>query len=246
VVATPNHAHLAHAEWAIENGWDVLVEKPMTTSAAATHRLLLSAERAGVTVQPVHNYLNVPAVVRLRDMLVGLGPIAEIAYHHHLESPLRGLGADAGWRCQSAMAGGGALLDLGYHALYVIELLAGSPIFEIDSSAIEEPGAESRAVVSLRHRTGAQSFIDVGWSQPSFGWSLRVEAAGGHVEVDETGAIAMTAQSGQQLAELVPDGLSFEAMYRCFYAQLATGARDRARQAVRTQRWIERAYRRCA
>ena len=69
VIATPPSTHFALASQAIAAGKHVLVEKPMTTTAASAQQLVARAAEAGTVLMAGHTFEYNPAVVQLRDIV---------------------------------------------------------------------------------------------------------------------------------------------------------------------------------
>lgn len=120
-VSTVNSTHAQWAEAALEHGFHVIVDKPITTTLRETEALARLAEKrnqclAESTVYPFH-----PRIERTRELLAGApaGPrsVTVTFCFPHL--------AGDNFRYQ-ARHGGGALLDLGAYALSPGRLFFGA------------------------------------------------------------------------------------------------------------------------
>ncbi|MBM3599591.1 MAG: Gfo/Idh/MocA family oxidoreductase [Alphaproteobacteria bacterium] len=125
-IALPNAAHVEVASAAIEAGKHMLCEKPLALSAAAARGLLDAAKRSGVIAGTVFNYRRFPAIAEI-GKLVRAGEIGDPV--HLLVQYQSEYGADPNlphsWRDVRALAGGGALTDLGTHAIDIARFLCG-------------------------------------------------------------------------------------------------------------------------
>jgi oxidoreductase len=123
VVAVPNHLHAAVASPLLAQGLPVFVEKPVCLSAAEV-TMLATAEREGGGVLLAGSAARYRSdIIALSKVVRSLGPI------RHLELAwvrARGIPQQAGWFTDRRLAGGGALLDLGWHLLDVAFALLGS------------------------------------------------------------------------------------------------------------------------
>lgn len=79
VVSTPPETHFAIASFFLENGVDVLVEKPLTVDSKLAERLVDMAEELGRVLMVGHTFEYNPAVRVLRDMM-GSGELGPIRY----------------------------------------------------------------------------------------------------------------------------------------------------------------------
>ncbi|MBT2210142.1 Gfo/Idh/MocA family protein [Actinomadura sp. NEAU-AAG7] len=127
VVAVPNHLHSPVAARLLARGVPVFVEKPVCLSVAEADRLA-AAEREGGAV------LLAGSAARYRaDVQALLGLAAELGPIRHVDLSwvrAHGVPAAGGWFVRREQAGGGALLDLGWHLLDTVEPLLGPVVFD--------------------------------------------------------------------------------------------------------------------
>ena len=187
VIGVPNRWHHRLALAALEAGKDVLLEKPMATSAEQCAEINAAAERAGRMLQVgyVHRYTSVG---RTALELVNDGTLGEI-YHAKAQLWLRrgvpGLGKRFTTKRES---GGGALMDVGVHLIDLALHLLGFPEAEevtgqvysnfgrrmrdyvFESMWAGPPDwdgvcdVEDAAHALVRFRSGATLSLDVAWA----------------------------------------------------------------------------------
>jgi predicted dehydrogenase len=133
-VALPNSQHLDVLTKVLASGKHVLTEKPLGLDGAQATRLAQLAaapSRAGAVDAVGFSYRRLPALAALRtavaDGVIGRVYHFETTYYcHHAADP-----ADPyTWRFDQASSGGGALIDLGAHAIDAVEFVVG-PITEV-------------------------------------------------------------------------------------------------------------------
>ena len=76
-VATPNHMHYDVAKAAVDAGFNVVCDKPMTFDLARAESLLETVESSDVVFAVTHNYSGYPLVRQAREMILG-GELGEI------------------------------------------------------------------------------------------------------------------------------------------------------------------------
>ena len=76
-VATPNHTHYEIAKAAVEAGFNVMCDKPMTFDLAQAESLAEAVDKSGVVFAVTHNYTGHPLVRQAREMILG-GELGEI------------------------------------------------------------------------------------------------------------------------------------------------------------------------
>ena len=128
-VTTPNALHKEMSLAAIAAGKHVHCEKPLATSIEDARAMTEAAEARGVKTQVGFNYLCNPMMGVAREMIAA-GELGEIRGYRglHCEDYMTDTEAPPNFRHEPA--GGGALADIGSHALATAEYLLG-PIAEV-------------------------------------------------------------------------------------------------------------------
>jgi predicted dehydrogenase len=131
-VATPNHTHFDIAKAAIEAGFNVVCDKPMTFDFAQAEELVRAVETSGVVFAVSHNYTGYPLVRQAREMILSgeLGEIQAIR-SSYIQGWLRTRLEDeeqkqAAWRTDPTKSGAaGAFGDIGTHAYNLGRYITG-------------------------------------------------------------------------------------------------------------------------
>jgi predicted dehydrogenase len=76
-IATPNHTHFEIAKAAVEAGFNVICDKPMTFELGQAETLASLVDRSNVVFALTHNYTGYPLVRQAREMILG-GELGEI------------------------------------------------------------------------------------------------------------------------------------------------------------------------
>lgn len=132
-IATPNVLHKEMALAALAAGKHVWCEKPLALTAADAKELAGAAASAGTTTLVGYNYLRSPAVAFARKLVEGgeLGAVTQFRaiFDEDFMGPASFLFS---WRCETALAGTGALGDMGSHLVNLAHFLVG-PIAEVSA-----------------------------------------------------------------------------------------------------------------
>jgi len=114
VVATPNHLHASTAVSLLERGIPTFVEKPVCVSPAEAAALAAAERTGGARMLSGTAAWYRADVMALRGLLPDLGPLRSVEL-----SWIRAAGVPApgGWFTERRRAGGGALVDLGWHLI---------------------------------------------------------------------------------------------------------------------------------
>ncbi|MFP7674738.1 NAD-dependent epimerase/dehydratase family protein [Marivita sp. S0852] len=144
-ILTPPHLHHSIALQCLRGGLHVLVEKPVSTSAAETAEIEAAAQEHGVRFHAGHNFMGLPSYGRLKTMLekgdLGRVSIAEVHWCLPL-APLRS-GPFGIWLLREPK---NLLLELGPHLMGFIVDLFGTPDIQSVklSKPIDLPGEDTR------------------------------------------------------------------------------------------------------
>ena len=134
-IVTPNFAHYAPAVMALENGFNVVIEKPITFTLDEAKSLKKKVEETGLLLCLTHTYSGYPMVKQARQMVKEgkLGKIRKVwvEYPQGWLSKLseREGNAQAAWRPDPKKSGkSGCMGDIGTHAAHLAEYITGLKI----------------------------------------------------------------------------------------------------------------------
>ncbi|WP_227873921.1 Gfo/Idh/MocA family protein [Flavobacterium nackdongense] len=137
-IVTPNHMHFAPAKLALENGFHVVCDKPMTLTLEEAIELEKIVTKSGLLFALTHNYTGHPLVKQAKAMVANgdLGNIRKIQVHYlqgWLSTSVEKTGhKQATWRVDPSKSGiGGALGDIGTHAKNLVEYITSLKIEEL-------------------------------------------------------------------------------------------------------------------
>ncbi|WP_445191692.1 Gfo/Idh/MocA family protein [Sphingomonas sp. Tas61C01] len=147
-IVTPNHLHAPVAIAALEAGFPVLTDKPLTDTIEAATAFVAAAARTGGLVGVTHTYAAYPMVRQARALVAGggLGAVRRVAVRYTqgwLGRAEDTVGKQAAWRIDPARSGlAGAFGDIGTHAFNLVETITGE--------AMERIAADLRAALPGR------------------------------------------------------------------------------------------------
>jgi predicted dehydrogenase len=137
-IVTPNHMHFPPAKLALENGFHVVCDKPMTLNMQEAKELKEIVDRTGLLFCLTHNYTGYPMVKEAREIVRSgkLGKIRKVVVEYPqgwLSTLLEAAGVQqAEWRTDPARSGAaGCMGDIGTHAENLAEYITGLKITEM-------------------------------------------------------------------------------------------------------------------
>ncbi len=168
-IVTPNFIHFDPARMALENGFNVVIEKPMTFSLEEAIELKSIVERTGLTLALTHTYSGYPMVKQAKAMVRNgeLGKVRKVIveYPQGWLSRLseREGNAGAAWRTDPKKSGkSGAMGDIGTHAAHLAEYITGAKISQLCadlSVVVEGRMLDDDGNVLLRFDNGANGVL---------------------------------------------------------------------------------------
>ncbi|MDD4107307.1 MAG: Gfo/Idh/MocA family oxidoreductase [Prolixibacteraceae bacterium] len=137
-IVTPNFVHFDPAVMALDSGFHVVIDKPVTFSLDEALKLKEKLDETGLTMALTHTYSGYPAVKHARKIVAGgeLGKIRKV----YVEYPQGWLSANvedrgnvqASWRVDPKRSGkAGCMGDIGTHAHHLAEYIAGLKVTEL-------------------------------------------------------------------------------------------------------------------
>lgn len=162
-VATPNTSHYEITKAFLEAGFDVLCEKPLTTTVAEAEDIVVCASAAGRVCAVNYGYSGYALARHARAMVErgDLGRIrvvvAEFAHGHHSDAA-QADNPRLRWRYDPALAGQSAVLaDAGIHALHLACFVTGQSVETVSAdfaSTVSGRALEDDALLAFRMSGG--------------------------------------------------------------------------------------------
>jgi len=169
VIVTPNHLHFDPAFQALDHGFHVVLDKPVTYSLDEALQLKKKLAETGLILALTHTYSGYPAVkeARFRVSRGDLGKIRRI-YVEYPQGWLSSKAEDgnnkqAEWRTDPKRSGkAGCMGDIGTHAHHLAEYITGLRTTEVCADLNTfVPGRllDDDGAVLLRFENGAQGVL---------------------------------------------------------------------------------------
>ena len=168
-IVTPNFAHFAPAMMALDNGFHVVIEKPITFTLDEAKQLKQKVDATGLLLCLTHTYSGYPMVKQARHMAQTgvLGKIRKV-YVEYPQGWLSKLteregNAQAAWRTDPKKSGkSGCMGDIGTHAAHLAEYITGSKITQLCADLnimVEGRALDDDGNVLLRFDNGAAGVL---------------------------------------------------------------------------------------
>jgi predicted dehydrogenase len=188
-ICTPPSSHAAFIRQALAAGLHVLCEKPLVTRLADAQLVAAASASAGRIVHAVHNWLKAPICLKISALIAEgtIGRPRSIRWRTLRTRPAVAVAAEGGtnWRVDPAIAGGGILLDHGWHALYCIVRWTGAPrgiAAVLEKRRFHEWPLEDTATVTLDLTSGT-GHVYLTWAGEERANDIEIEGEQGRISV---------------------------------------------------------------
>jgi predicted dehydrogenase len=165
VIGTPNALHAPQTLAALQAGMHVMVEKPMAMNSVEAQKMIAVSKQSGSRLMVAHCWRFDREVLWLKEQTGRLGRIIRTkgyGVHTHW--------GPVGWFTQKKLAGGGALADMGIHAIDTARFLLGDPlpvrVYAHIGTYYKNYDVDDTGVIMVHWDNGAVSYIESGWWQP--------------------------------------------------------------------------------
>ncbi|MEO8885873.1 MAG: Gfo/Idh/MocA family oxidoreductase [Mucilaginibacter sp.] len=220
-IVTPNHVHFDPTKLALENGFHVILDKPMTFSLAEAKELEKVVKSSDKLFCLTHTYTGYPMVKEAKQLIKSgkLGAIRKV----YVEYPQGWLsefveGGDnkqAEWRTNPAKSGiAGCMGDIGTHAFNLAEYVTGLQTTKMCADiniVVEGRKLDDDGAVLLKFNNGASGVLTS--SQIAAGEEnnvkIRVYGEKGGLEWQQADANSLLVKWGDKPAEIRRTGAGY-------------------------------------
>ena len=137
-IVTPNHLHFDPAIMALEKGFPVIIDKPLSFNSIESNKLQRKVEETGLPFAVTHTYTGYPMVKEAKYLINSgkIGKLRKVAVEYpqgwlstRLESTDN---KQASWRTDPKKSGkAGSMGDIGTHAANMVEYITGKKILKL-------------------------------------------------------------------------------------------------------------------
>lgn len=168
-IVTPNFAHFEPAMMALDYGFNVVIDKPMTLTLEEAKQLQAKVKETGLILCLTHTYAGYPMVKQARRMIKEgkFGKIRKVCVEYPqgwLSQPSEREGnQQAAWRTDPQKSGkSGCMGDIGTHAAHLAEYISGLEITKLCADlniVVEGRRLDDDGNVLLKFNNGASGLL---------------------------------------------------------------------------------------
>ncbi len=167
IISTPNSFHSPYAIEFLKNGKDVFLEKPMAINTREGESIATTARKTGQLVMVGHMWRFDTEAKFIKES-INTGKLGRVF-------KTKGYGihenwGPSGWFTKKKLAGGGALADMGIHAIDTIRYLLGDPnplqVYARIATNFGDYDVDDTGIILISWDNGTESIIESGWWHP--------------------------------------------------------------------------------
>jgi predicted dehydrogenase len=168
-IVTPNHLHFEPAKLALENGFDVVLDKPMTFDLKEAKELKTIVEKSGKYFCLTHTYSGYPMIKEARQQVKNgkLGKVRKVFVTYPqgwLNDFIEGSDQkQASWRTDPSKSGiAGCMGDIGTHAFNLAEYITGLEVEKLCADiniVVEGRKLDDDGAALLKFNNGASGLL---------------------------------------------------------------------------------------
>lgn len=167
IISTPNQFHAPYAIDFLKSGKAVFLEKPMAMNAEEGKQIDAASKENNQLVMVGHMWRFDTDANYIKDIIDSgkLGKIFKTKGYgiHENWGP-------SGWFTKKELAGGGALADMGVHAIDAIRYLLGDPkplkVYARIATNFGDYDVDDSGIIVITWDNGTESIIESGWWHP--------------------------------------------------------------------------------
>jgi predicted dehydrogenase len=167
IIGTPNIFHAPYAIEALNKGKNVFLEKPMAMNTEEGEKVA-EASKANNKIVMVGHMWRFDAEADYLKKVVASGKLGKIVktkgYGIHVNW------GPEGWFTQKRLSGGGALADMGVHAIDTIRYILGDPepveVYAKIGTYYGDYDVDDSGIIMITWDNGTTSVIESGWWHP--------------------------------------------------------------------------------
>jgi predicted dehydrogenase len=166
-VCTPPFTHLPIAEECVKRKLNVFVEKPLAESCLSAKKMLSLVETVDIVHATGFILAHIPLYKKAKDMLVKgvLGNVHRFNISVYFSQVLS---RKKGWFYDKSKSGGGVVIDIASHLIYLVTWYFGLPQKVYARTLNFYSDVEDCGSIMLEYKNGLIGVLDANWSIPGY------------------------------------------------------------------------------
>lgn len=184
-ICTPPFTRLSIAKKCVEQGLDVFVEKPLAESYESARQMVKMVRDKEIVHAVGYTIAHIPLYVEAENIIRQnvLGRIFKFNISVYLSQVFS---KKKGWLFDKSKSGGGVIIDIASHLLYLVAWYFGLPRTIYAKTMSIYSDVEDSGTILMDYDNGLSGFFDANWSLPNFRqttYEVILEGENGFMEI---------------------------------------------------------------
>jgi predicted dehydrogenase len=183
IICTPPTTHLEISTYCLENGINVLCEKPLSVDSGSAKKMIDCAQSHGLILTMASKFRYVEDMIKAKSLMMSgiLGEVVlfENAFTARVDMTNR-------WNSNPAISGGGVLIDNGTHSIDIMRYFLGplAQVQVVEGKRIQGLAVEDTVQIFAKTAGGIMGNVDLSWSiNKNLDYYVRIYGSQGTISI---------------------------------------------------------------
>jgi predicted dehydrogenase len=183
IICTPPTTHLEISTYCLENGINVLCEKPLSVDSGSAKKMIACAQSHGLILTMASKFRYVEDMIKAKSLMMSgiLGEVVlfENAFTARVDMTNR-------WNSNPAISGGGVLIDNGTHSIDIMRYFLGplAQVQVVEGKRIQGLDVEDTVQIFAKTAGGVMGNVDLSWSiNKNLDYYVRIYGSQGTISI---------------------------------------------------------------
>lgn len=184
-VCTPPFTHLPIAQESIARNLNIFVEKPLAESLSSAKKMVSLLERKEIIHATGFTLAHIPLYIKAKDLLEN-GVLGEVYRFNVSVYFSQVLSKKKGWFYDKEKSGGGVVIDIASHLIYLVTWYFGLPQKVFARTLNFYSDVEDSGSIMFEYENGLFGVLDANWSIPGYRLAtieITLEGENGFMEI---------------------------------------------------------------
>jgi len=185
LICAPPFSHPGLGQKCVKRNVDIFVEKPLAESLVSAKRMFSLVREKDIVHATGFTIAHIPLFKKAKSLLDKkiLGEIFRYNISVYISQVFN---KKKGWLFNKEKSGGGVIIDIASHLLYLTVWYFGLPSLVFAKTVSFHSDVEDSGTVLMEYENGIKGMLDVNWSLPGYRqttMSIHIEAENGTAEI---------------------------------------------------------------
>jgi predicted dehydrogenase len=164
-ICTPPLDHLSLAQKCLAHDMDLFIEKPLAESFSSAKKIVSLLKDKQIIHSTGYVFAHIPLLRKAKEIL-DKNVIGEVFRFNASAYISQVFGKKKGWLFDKSKSGGGVIIDIGSHLIYLLVWFFGVPVNVFAKTMSFFSSVEDSGTIMMEYAGGMSGILDTNWSIP--------------------------------------------------------------------------------